>query len=145
MIFSIILLLGSVDPANGSSTLLVRNRKSDGELLTNYTVVQRIVNFLIPLYLLIYCVNLFVCILQDSIEKGESYNNRGKVEFQEGRYEKACQLFTSALKCLPKDQEKDKRVKYLCNRAMCYVKLVCCYFQKYKCYWKCVFFSLCLL
>ena len=34
MIFSIILLLGSADPANGSSTLLVRNWKSDGELLT---------------------------------------------------------------------------------------------------------------
>ncbi|XP_068744619.1 uncharacterized protein [Montipora capricornis] len=60
----------------------------------------------------------------DSISEWESYNNRGKVEFREGRYKTACQQFTSALACLPKeDQHNDCRVKYLNNRASCYVKL----------------------
>ena len=46
------------------------------------------------------------------------------MEFREKRYENACEQYTSALGCLPKDQEKDRRVKYLCNRAACHVKLV---------------------
>ncbi|PFX30254.1 Mitochondrial import receptor subunit TOM70 [Stylophora pistillata] len=57
------------------------------------------------------------------VEEAEMLNNRGKVEFQEKRYEKACQQYTSALECLPKGSENDKRVKYLCNRAACYVNL----------------------
>ncbi|XP_074606168.1 uncharacterized protein LOC141859247 [Acropora palmata] len=62
--------------------------------------------------------------LQGFIEKAEYYNNRGKVEFQESRFENACQQFTSALKCLPSNLEKDdQRNKYLCNRAACYLKL----------------------
>lgn len=59
-----------------------------------------------------------------SVRKAESYNSRGKVEFQEKRYEDACQQYSYALECLPRDQEDDNRVKYLCNRAACHVRLV---------------------
>ena len=62
--------------------------------------------------------------LKDSVKKAESYNSRGKVEFQEQRYENACQQYSCALECLPREQEDDNRVKYLCNRAACHVKLV---------------------
>ena len=69
--------------------------------------------------------HLFLCLLQDFIERAESYNKRGKVEFQEGRFENACQQYTFALECLPSDKEKDLKCKYHRNRAGCYVKLVC--------------------
>ena len=59
-----------------------------------------------------------------SVKKAESYNSRGKVEFQEKRYEDACQQYSYALECLPRDQEDDNRVNYLCNRAACHVHLV---------------------
>ncbi|XP_044181721.1 uncharacterized protein LOC122962603 [Acropora millepora] len=62
--------------------------------------------------------------LQGFLEKAEQFNNRGKVECQEGRFERACQQFTSALECLPSNLEDDRRIKYLCNRAGCYLKLV---------------------
>ena len=62
--------------------------------------------------------------MKDSVKKAESYNSRGKVEFQEKRYENARQQYSYALECLPRDQEDDYRVKYLCNRAACSVKLV---------------------
>ena len=65
-----------------------------------------------------------VCLFEGFIEKAEDYNKRGRVECQEGRFEKACQQFTSALKCLPSNLEDDIRLKYLCNRAGCYLKLV---------------------
>lgn len=68
---------------------------------------------------------VFLCLFEGFVEKAEDYNKRGKVECEEGRFEKACQQFTSALKCLPSNVEDDKRLKYLCNRAGCYLKLVC--------------------
>ena len=75
--------------------------------------------------IMLLLINLFVCLFKGFIEKAEYYNNRGKVEFQESRFENACQQFTSALKCLPSNLEKDdQRNKYLCNRAACYLKLV---------------------
>ncbi|XP_067048477.1 uncharacterized protein [Acropora muricata] len=62
--------------------------------------------------------------LEGFIEKAEYYYKRGKVEFQESSFENACQQYTSALKCLPSNLEKDdRRNKYLCNRAACYLKL----------------------
>ena len=57
------------------------------------------------------------------VEDAERYNERGKVEFQKKNFEAALQQYTHALQCLPDDQH-DYRVKYLYNRAACYVNLV---------------------
>ena len=74
--------------------------------------------------------------LKDSLhQEAESYNLKGRVAFQERRYENACQQYTAALECLPEDQGKDARAKYLCNRAACYVKQV---------EWNVIFFKLIL-
>lgn len=63
--------------------------------------------------------------MKDSLlEEAERYNSKGRVAFQEHRYEKAYQEYTAALECLPDNQGKDARAKYLCNRAACYVKQV---------------------
>ena len=67
---------------------------------------------------------MFHC--QDIIKTAEGHNNRGRVEFQDKKYEKACQQYTLALECLPEGPENDEMIiKYLCNRAECYVNMVC--------------------
>lgn len=62
------------------------------------------------------------CSSRSAIEEAESHNKRGKVEFQDGKFENACQQYTLALECLPRDQ-KEYRSKYFTNRAACYVNM----------------------
>lgn len=122
------LFSGSTAPANGSSTVLVRKGKSEKYLVSQYYMYSSSSESSeLPVSLIFIVFD--ICLLQDSSEKAERYNNLARVEFQEGRYENACQQYTSALGCLSGDHEKDRRVKYLCNRAACFVKLVCCSFQ----------------
>ena len=64
-------------------------------------------------------------LVKNFIRDAEKYHDRGIVEFQEGRYQNACQQYTNALTCLPKDEEEATKVKYLCKRAACHIKLVC--------------------
>ena len=63
--------------------------------------------------------------LKNFIKDAEKYCERGNVEFQEERYENACQQYAYALTCLPKDKQEVRQVKYLCKRAACLIKLVC--------------------
>lgn len=67
---------------------------------------------------------LFLILVKNFVRDAEKYYDRGNVEFQEGRYENACQQYANALTCLPKDEEEERQVKYLCSRAACYIELV---------------------